>query len=196
MGRIFYIMGKSASGKDKIYAHLLEDPTLNLQHMVLYTTRPIRAGEQDGKQYFFVDEDKLQELRRQGKIIEERTYQTAAGPWTYFTADDGSADPAKNSYVAIGTLESFRKLQDYYGAENLVPVYIEVSDANRLQRAMRREMKQEHPDFRELCRRFLSDCDDFSEEKIRQAGITKRFGNDGEIADCMGEVEEYIRGML
>ena len=57
MGKIFYIMGKSASGKDHIYARLMQHTELNLKKMVLYTTRPIRDGEEEGKQYFFTDEE-------------------------------------------------------------------------------------------------------------------------------------------
>ena len=46
MGKIFYIMGKSASGKDRIYSLLVENKELNLKKLILYTTRPIRAGEE------------------------------------------------------------------------------------------------------------------------------------------------------
>ena len=45
MRYIFYITGKSASGKDSIYKALLEDKELRLNPMVLYTTRPMRDGE-------------------------------------------------------------------------------------------------------------------------------------------------------
>ena len=41
MGKIFYIMGKSASGKDKIYSILGANETLGLKRLILYTTRPI-----------------------------------------------------------------------------------------------------------------------------------------------------------
>ena len=51
MGKIFYIMGKSASGKDKIHGILLSDKELELADLILYTTRPIRSGETDGQQY-------------------------------------------------------------------------------------------------------------------------------------------------
>ena len=51
MGKIFYIMGKSASGKDKIHGILLQDKELELADLILYTTRPIRSGETDGQQY-------------------------------------------------------------------------------------------------------------------------------------------------
>ena len=58
MGKIFYIMGKSASGKDHIYARLAAHEGLGLKKLVLYTTRPIRAEEENGKQYYFVDDKK------------------------------------------------------------------------------------------------------------------------------------------
>lgn len=76
MGKIYYLMGKSASGKDHIYENLIQETALDLKPFVLYTTRPIRSGEQDGREYFFVDEKRLSELREAGKIIEERMYST------------------------------------------------------------------------------------------------------------------------
>lgn len=45
--------------------------------------------EKRTEENIFVDENKLKEFRRNGKLIEARTYQTVYGPWTYFTADDG-----------------------------------------------------------------------------------------------------------
>ena len=54
MGKIYYLMGKSASGKDHIYENLIQETALDLKPFVLYTTRPIRSGEQDGREYFFM----------------------------------------------------------------------------------------------------------------------------------------------
>lgn len=196
MGKIFYIMGKSASGKDKIYAGLLQNKKLALKDLVLYTTRPIRHGEKDGRQYYFVNEEKLNSLRDEGKIIEERAYRTVHGIWTYFTADDGRTDLAAYNYLGIGTLESYGKLKTYYGGDVLVPLYIEVEDGLRLERALNRERKQETPRYREMCRRFLADSEDFSEENIRNKKIERRFLNNGELEACRKEVEEYIGSML
>ena len=53
MGKLFYIMGKSSSGKDTIYKRLMEDGDLSFKNIVGYTTRPIREGETNGKEYFF-----------------------------------------------------------------------------------------------------------------------------------------------
>lgn len=192
MGKIFYIMGKSASGKDHFYEALLQDPDLSLEPLVLYTTRPIRSSEQDGREYFFVDEQKLVNLRLSGKIIEERVYQTIAGPWYYFTADEGQIDLQKKDYLGIGTLESCKKMREYFGSEGVCPLYVETEDGIRLQRALKREEKQERPAYAEMCRRFLADCEDFSEEKLEAAGIGRRFENNGAFEDCLREIRGYI----
>ena len=147
MGKIYYLMGKSASGKDHIYEHLIQETALDLKPFVLYTTRPIRSGEQDGREYFFVDEKRLSELREAGKIIEERMYSTVQGPWYYFTADDGQIDLAKHDYLGIGTLESYLKLKAYFGEQAMVPLYVEVDDGLRLSRALERERKQTEPKY-------------------------------------------------
>ena len=169
MGKIFYIMGKSAAGKDRIYSYLAASEELGLQKLILYTTRPIRAQEKNGREYFFTDDERLHELEQQGRVIEARAYHTIHGIWTYFTADDGQVDLTQADYLGIGTLESFTKLKEYYGEETVIPIYIEVEDGERLTRALEREKAQEVPKYAELCRRFLADAEDFSEENIQKA---------------------------
>lgn len=192
MGKIFYIMGKSASGKDKIYSILLADRELDLRKMVLYTTRPVREGEENGKQYFFTDDKKLEEFRKSGKLIESRSYHTVHGIWTYFTADDGQVKLNEADYLGIGTLESYRKLKEYYGEENVLPIYIQVEDGERLRRALVREQKQEEPKYSEMCRRFLADQEDFSEKNVIDAGIGIRFEND-DLDICVKNISNYIK---
>ena len=192
MGTIFYIMGKSASGKDHIYTALLARKELNLKPIVLYTTRPMRQGEENGREYYFSDERHLEELRKAGRIIEERCYQKVRGPWYYFTADEGQIDLKKSDYLGIGTLESYEQMVRYYGRKVMVPVYIEVDDGIRLERALRRERKQKQPQYEEMCRRFLADQKDFSREKTARAGITRRFENNGTIQECIDEIAGFI----
>lgn len=192
MGRIFYIMGKSSSGKDTIYSRLLRDKEFGLKNVLLYTTRPVRQGEADGREYHFVDEERFRQFMDEGKVIEYRTYETVHGPWTYFTADDGQVDLKVRSYLAIGTLESYENMKRYFGEENVCPIYVEVEDGERLKRALAREELQEKPRYAEMCRRFLADTEDFSEENLERAGIRRRFQN-VELESCMEEIREYIR---
>ena len=192
MGKIFYVMGKSAAGKDTIYNRLLQDSEFEFQTIVGYTTRPMREGEQEGKEDHFVTTEMLRELERAGKLIEQRVYQTVHGPWTYATVDDGSIDFEGQNYLLIGTLESYEKLVAYFGSDKLVPIYIEIDDYVRLSRALEREHAQSEPKYAELCRRFLADAEDFSEEKLKKAGIQKRFQN-FEMETCLQEIRELIK---
>ena len=193
MYEIVFIMGKSSSGKDSIYKKLKEDDKLGLTNVVLYTTRPRRDGETDGVEYNFVTDEKEQEMEKLNKIIELRCYNTAYGVWKYFTAVDGQIDLNSGSrYIVIGTLEAYEQFISYFGKEHILPIYIEVDDRIRLQRAIDRENQQKSPKYIELCRRFLADDKDFGEDKLKQAGIVKRFSNNGNIEDCINMIKKEI----
>ena len=191
MGRIFYLMGKSSTGKDSFYKQLISDEKLNLKKIVMYTTRPIRAQEKNGEEYFFVNDEKLARLEADGKVIERRSYDTIHGVWHYFTVFDDQIQLDSQDYVIIGTLESYVASKKYFGEDVLVPIYIEVDDGIRLQRALDRERSQDKPKYKEMCRRFIADSEDFSEENIEAAGITKRFEND-DFSQCLKEITDYI----
>ena len=178
MKKLFLIMGKSASGKDTLYKDIVSRFRDRLGVVVPYTTRPKRQGEKDGKEYCFISERRMREMEAAGKVIESRCYQTVLGPWYYLTADDGQIDLNKKSSILIVTPAAYEKLRDYFGAERVVPLYIETDDGIRLERALKRERSQAEPKYEEMCRRFLADAKDFSEEVLNRLGIQKRFVND------------------
>lgn len=192
MGKIVCLMGKSSSGKDTIYKRLLEQNAVRLYRMVSYTTRPIRAGEQNGVEYFFTDEAGYTELLQQGNIVESREYHTCHGVWRYFTVADSDIDLAECSYLLIGTLETYEQIGRFYGKERVLPVMIELDDGVRLQRALDREKVQDHPRYQEMCRRFLADEEDFSEEKMEMAGITQIFQNN-DLEQCLVNITSYLK---
>ncbi len=184
---IYYLMGKSASGKDTLYRRLRELRP-DWQEVVLYTTRPMRQGEIDGKTYHFVTAAQMAQLSAEGKLIEERIYQTVCGPWIYATVDDGQIrEPEKREYLMIGTLESYVQVRQYYGADLLQPLYIEVPDKLRMERAREREAREPKPRFDELERRFQADARDFAPEKLAAAGICRHYLN-LDLEKCIDEI--------
>ena len=195
MARIFIVMGKSATGKDTVYKKLLEAEELHLKTAVMYTTRPIRRSEENGVEYYFVDEDTLIELQKQKKIIEHRAYETVHGTWHYFTVNDGQINLGEADYLMIGTLETYTQIREYFGKDVVIPIYLELEDGIRIMRAIKREQKQEQPKYAEMCRRFLADEEDFSEENLAKCGITKRYQN-LDINICLHEVKEDIKKLL
>ncbi|WP_167957241.1 guanylate kinase [Anaerosporobacter faecicola] len=192
MGKIYVVIGKSASGKDTIFKYLQEEESLQLKTVVGYTTRPIRSGEKEGTEYHFVTTDQFEQMKEDGKIIEYRTYHTIHGPWIYFTANDGQIQLEEADYLFINTLEAYNQIRKYYGEEQVVPIYIEVEDGERLMRALTRERKQTDPKYAELCRRFLADQEDFSKEKLQESGIKDKFYNNKK-EECIKKIIDYIK---
>ena len=177
MGKIFCLMGKSSSGKDTIFKEISNKNELSLKPIVLYTTRPKRTNETNGVEYFFINEDKLEQFKNEGKIIECRRYDTVHGPWYYSTIDDGQIDLEESNYIAIVTLEAYNSFRSYFGTEKVYPIYINIEDGLRLERALIRERNQKNPNYNELCRRFLADSVDFSLEKLKESGVNKEYIN-------------------
>ena len=197
MSQIFFLMGKSASGKDELAGRILADEQLCLKPVVLYTTRPKREGEKNGREYIFISDDERLKLHKEGKVIEERVYHTVFGDWYYFTvADEGLDINGEDNYFVINTLEAFLKYREYFGEDRVIPIYVEVTPEIRMKRALEREGRQVKPSIDEVKRRFAADDVDFAEEKLADAGITNRFSNDGDIDECFLEIKKLIKGKL
>ena len=193
MANLFYIMGKSATGKDTVYKRIKEK--IDINEYVLYTTRPKRDGEQEGVDYHYVDEDRIKEFEKDNKVIESRTYQTACGPWTYATINDKQLQK-KGDILTVGTLESYTKIKEYLKTSNetkIIPIYITIDENERRKRALEREQKQKEPKFAEMERRLKADNIDFSEENLKLAGITKKetFEN-YDLNKCVNEILNYM----
>lgn len=192
MGRIYIFTGKSASGKDTAAKGVLRELSGMLRPLVRYTTRPIREEETEGREYHFVTTKDLERLRTEGQVIECQTYQTVKGPWSYFTVKDEETDPDRWNYVTIGTLPVISNMRKFFRDDEIAPIYLYEEDGERLVRAVRREQAEDHPDYREVCRRFLADEEDYSEENRKKAGIEVSFEN-REISETIQEVSDWIR---
>ncbi len=68
---------------------------------------------------------------------------------------------------------------------------MESPDRERLARSLKREDKQEKPNYAEVCRRYLADEADFSDKVLEELGITKRYVN----IDFNACVEEIVAGI-
>jgi len=197
MGKIYYLMGKSSTGKDTIKEELLADRKLGLTLIVPYTTRPIRDGEQEGREYFFITDERARELQAAGKIVEMREYQTVHGPWKYMFVNE-NLDLQSRDYLAVGTVEAYVKVRDFFGADKVVPLYVFVEAGERLQRALDRERTHANPKYAEMCRRFLADEADFDDEHLKAAGLiredgsTLNFFENRDLTSCVNAIKEHI----
>lgn len=156
--------------------------------VVSFTTRPMRVGEVEGKDYNFLT---FKEFCKLEDVVECRGYTTKGSDreWYYGIRKSGFKDE-NGKYILIATLESFRSIEKYFPDDSIIPIYIKVGDETRLERMMIREKKQGRANYREICRRFLADDDDFMEAD----SWGKYFIND-DLNKCVEEIIEYIRGL-
>ena len=164
MSNIFCIIGKSGTGKDTIYHEIMSLGIPGLVPVIPYTTRPIRSNEINGVNYFFVSEKQLEEYESAGKVIEKRTYMTVHGPWSYFNLHQELEED--KDYILIATPEALQAFIEKYGRETIRIIYLKLDDKERLLRCINRESEQKTPNYSEVCRRYLADEQDFSEEKL------------------------------
>ncbi len=188
MNKIFCLVGKSASGKDTVFKEIMKKHSDKLVSVVIGTTRPMRSGEVDGKDYFFFSDDDLTSLEKEGKVIEKRQYNTMQGVWSYFTLAFDISDGLDR--IIITTLEGAHSITEFYGEDRVCVVYLAIDDKERLLRCISRESMQENPDYSEVCRRFIADQKDFSEEKIKEFNNLYYIDSSKSIEECLWQWEE------
>ncbi|MDD3121943.1 MAG: hypothetical protein PHC62_00340 [Candidatus Izemoplasmatales bacterium] len=190
--KIVYIMGKSGVGKNSIYDMLLgimKNKNI-FKNIIMNTTRPMRDGEKEGKDYFFVTQEQFREDKDSDKILELRSYSTIYGDWSYYTSKD-AINLENHSYMGIGTLISYHSLVKHYGKDSIIPIYIQVPDeGDRLLRSISRERNNGDPNYKEICRRFLADEDDFSAEKIAEVD-PHIFKNKSQV-ECVYAIRTFL----
>lgn len=189
-GRIFCLIGKSASGKDTLYQHIMERHGAELTRVIPSTTRPIRTGETDGVDYHFVTKEQLDELEAAGKVIECRSYQTVFGMWYYFTMAFEVEE--EKDYIVITTLEGAHSFIRHFGVEKVRVVYLDLEDRTRLMRCVAREDRQKNPNYNEVCRRFLADQQDFAPEKLAKIPDLQVIHTEQDEEGCLRDWEEIF----
>ncbi len=69
-GLLIILSGPSGVGKGTIRKRIMSDPSLSLVYSVSMTTRTIRPGEVNGKDYFFVTQDTFQNAIQENQLLE------------------------------------------------------------------------------------------------------------------------------
>lgn len=192
---IYLIIGPGGSGKTTLFKNITEKYKY-IQPVVLYTTRPMRNEEVDGKDYHFVDKEFLESALADDRILEHRTYSTVHGDWNYFMLKE-DLDVYKD-YILCTTPDAAIKIAEYYGSTHIKIFYVKVSDNILFKRMLSRTETNVHPDYKELCRRYLADLHDFSfEESEDLQYLDEHFDvhmlyNIDSIEDTLSQFEQLI----
>ncbi len=190
MSKIFCLVGKSGSGKDTLFSKIIDNSQKKLVPIIPHTTRPKRSNEIDGLTYHFVSDEQLKAYVNENKIIEKREYNTIKGIWTYFTLKFDLDE--KQDYIMITTLAGAKAMQEHYGTNATNIVYLHINDHDRLLRCIEREKNQANPNYAEICRRFLADQEDFSEENLSEFKNVHRIDTAKPIEESLNEWNRIV----
>ena len=149
--KIIVLFGESGAGKDTIQTRmsLLFPQVLN--PIISCTTRPKRDYEVNGIDYHFLSENEIKEMISNGSMLEYAIFNN----WYYGTGLI-SLDPNKIN-IGVFNLQGLQSLISRNDVE-LFPVYVHACGKTRLLRNLTRE---NNPDCREICRRYLADEKEF-----------------------------------
>lgn len=145
------LIGKAGSGKDTILKDVVRAYELPMNIIVSYTTRPMREGEVEGREYHFISKDEFEQMIKNNQMFEYVQFNS----WWYGTGinclDENKINIGIFNPSGIRTLINFPEI-------DLQIYYIHVSDKERLLRQLNRE---EFPDIKEIIRRYSADEEDF-----------------------------------
>ena len=161
MIKLFF--GASAAGKDTLLKQEVEH---GVKPIVTCTTRPMRTGEVNGKDYIFLKKDTFLAIKNAGGFFETRKYNTLVRnvPDSWYYGSMYIKDAERHNYAAVVDIAGVKAYIDAYGVENVEPILVYVPNDIREKRAKLRGSF----DQSEWNRRLEDDKVRFSEAAIKE----------------------------
>lgn len=154
MNKLIVLCGGSGTGKDTL-AQMIADKC-NANTLVSATTRPMRTGELEAVNYYFVDDETFDRLEMNDKIVASRKYDTEFGVWRYgLNVDEIDSKLSKSHCVTIVDMGGLEQLKAKYG-EQIVSVYLYLDKDTRAERYVNRD-KVTFDGLKECIRRIEDD---------------------------------------
>lgn len=184
LGKLFLIVGPSGSGKGTVIKNLKKQYP-GFVYPVSYTTREPRKGEADGEVYHYVSKEEFEKMIKEGDFLE---YAVVHSDNYYGTSKKDILSPLENGGVVVREvdIQGFHSIKDLVPKENLVSIFMKVSDLNDLKgRILRRGQISED----ELKKRLDSALREINQADHCNYQVENKWG---EIDTCVRAVEKII----
>ena len=187
--KIFALLGYSSVGKDTILKQVLKDMD-DVKPIISTTTRPMRKGETEGVEYYFIDDTEF--FRRGTDFVEQRIYHTKVkengvekdATWRYGIE---RAELEKDDYlIVIVDSVGYKELKNYVGNGRIVPIFISAPQEELKARALARGDLEAEVD-----RRLKDDYERFMDFRVRTVYHEVKNG-EGRLEEAIKEVENII----
>ena len=187
--KIFALLGYSSVGKDTILKQVLKDID-DVKPIISTTTRPMRKGETEGVEYYFIDDKTFME--KGTDFVEQRIYHTKVkengvekdATWRYGIE---RAELEKDDYlIVIVDSVGYKELKNYVGNGRIVPIFISAPQEELRTRALARGDLEAEVD-----RRLKDDYERFMDFRVRTVYHEVKNTN-GRLEEAIKEVENII----
>ena len=187
--KIFALLGYMGVGKDTILKQVLKDMD-DVKPIISTTTRPMRKGETEGVEYYFIDD--VEFFRRGTDFVEQRIYHTKVkengvekdATWRYGIE---RAELEKDDYlIVIVDSVGYKELKNYVGNNKIVPIFISAPQEELKARALARGDLEAEVD-----RRLKDDYERFMDFRVRTVYHEVKNG-EGRLEEAIKEVENII----
>ena len=187
--KIFALLGYMGVGKDTILKQVLKDMD-DVKPIISTTTRPMRKGETEGVEYYFIDDTEF--FRRGTDFVEQRIYHTKVkengveknATWRYGIE---RAELEKDDYlIVIVDSVGYKELKNYVGNNKIVPIFISAPQEELKARALARGDLEAEVD-----RRLKDDYERFMDFRVRTVYHEVKNTN-GRLEEAIKEVEGII----
>ena len=187
--KIFALLGYSSVGKDTILKQVLKDMD-DVKPIISTTTRPMRKGETEGVEYYFIDDTEF--FRRGTDFVEQRIYHTKVkengvekdATWRYGIE---RMELEKDDYlIVIVDSVGYKELKNYVGNNKIVPIFISAPQEELKARALARGDLEAEVD-----RRLKDDYERFMDFRVRTVYHEVKNG-EGRLEEAIKEVENII----
>lgn len=139
--KIVVLLGKSATGKDTVINYFVDK--FGFLPLISTTTRPMRKGETEGKDYYFINDEEFNAKKEQFFDIRkyETLYNGVPKTWYYGITKTELSQKFKfgaNTVICAVDIVGYKNLVEHIGKENLLTIYIDAKEEIRKQRAVER----------------------------------------------------------
>lgn len=199
MQTIYFILGKTGSGKSTIYNKIISDKEFvnenDIKPLIYCTTRKKRENEIEGVDYYFTTMNDYLIDFRDKKVIESREYtKIDEGIVRYYTTIDNIESQKCNALICAGSVDqyfSYRK-QGY----RVIPIVIGISNYNRITRILNREKNISDNKIKEICRRFLEEDNEFNKFYEDQPTLSLFFDNNEDGNIDINLIKTFIKSTI
>ena len=193
--KVVVLIGRSSTGKSTILNKLVEK--YGYHNCVSFTTRPMRTGEVEGRDYYYLSSnEEFDKMFDSGELFEKTEYLVNGEIWKYGIGHDSISDTLTNALIV--NPHGLRQLMDSELRDRLRIVEVVTDTDTIINRYWERSEKTDKAKI-QLVDRLFKDFEDFNFEAINKLVVEIGYenyidihnGEDSSLDDIVDDINYF-----